>query len=117
MKDVTIVIQDPPYTENNKAWHALRFAGAALAEDMKVRVFLLERGVEVGRKGHVVPEGKASLEQLLAELIAFGLEVNACGMCLTRCCLEEGDMIAGISRGSMRSLAAWVKSSDHVMTF
>ncbi len=30
MTTVTIVIQNSPYKENNKAWHALRFAGAAL---------------------------------------------------------------------------------------
>jgi hypothetical protein len=29
MTTVTIVIQNSPYKENNKAWHALRFAGAA----------------------------------------------------------------------------------------
>jgi len=31
MTTVTVVIQNSPYKENNKAWHALRFAGAALA--------------------------------------------------------------------------------------
>ncbi len=36
--NITIVIQNSPYRGNNKAWHALRFAGAALAEDMSVRV-------------------------------------------------------------------------------
>jgi len=46
MTTVTIVIQNPPYQENNKAWHALRFAGAALAEDMRVRVHLLDDAVE-----------------------------------------------------------------------
>jgi len=43
MTTVTIVIQNSPYKENNKAWHALRFAGAALANWVKnsdhVRVF------------------------------------------------------------------------------
>jgi len=31
MTAITIVIQNSPYKENNKAWHALHFAGAALA--------------------------------------------------------------------------------------
>jgi len=35
MKTVTIVIQNAPYRSNNKAWHALRFAGAALAGRVK----------------------------------------------------------------------------------
>ena len=34
MTTITIVIQNSPYKENNKAWHALRFAGAALDGDL-----------------------------------------------------------------------------------
>jgi tRNA 2-thiouridine synthesizing protein D len=90
MTSVTIVIQNSPYRENNKAWHALRFAGAALAEDMSVRVHLLDDGVEVGRHGQQVPEGAVNLEKLLGELIECG---------------------------SMKALANWVKNSDHVMVF
>jgi sulfur relay (sulfurtransferase) complex TusBCD TusD component (DsrE family) len=36
MSTVTIVIQNAPYESGNKAWHALRFAGAALAGWVKV---------------------------------------------------------------------------------
>jgi sulfur relay (sulfurtransferase) complex TusBCD TusD component (DsrE family) len=46
MTRVTIVIQNYPYKENNKAWHALRFAGAALAGDMTARVHLLDDGAK-----------------------------------------------------------------------
>jgi sulfur relay (sulfurtransferase) complex TusBCD TusD component (DsrE family) len=35
MTTIIIVIQNSPYKENNKAWHALRFAGAALANWVK----------------------------------------------------------------------------------
>ena len=114
---VTIVIQNAPYKDDNKAWHALRFAGAALAEDLAVRVHLLDDGVEVGRRGHQPPEGVVNLEQLLAELIECGLEVRACGMALDGCGIGEGDMVAGIEKGSMKALAEWVKTSDQVMTF
>lgn len=46
MTRVTIVIQNYPYKDNNKVWHALRFAGAALAEDMAARVHLLDNGAK-----------------------------------------------------------------------
>ena len=62
MSTVTIVIQNAPYKDNNKAWHALRFAGAALVEDMKVQVHLLDDGVEVGRKNHDVPERAVNVD-------------------------------------------------------
>jgi tRNA 2-thiouridine synthesizing protein D len=117
MSTITIVIQNAPYQSDNKAWHALRFAGAAMTEDMTVQVHLLDDGVEVGRKNHVVPEGKTDLEKLLAELIECGLKVRACGMALNDCAIDEDAMMDGVERGSMKALAAWVKGSDHVMVF
>ncbi len=117
MTTITIVIQNSPYKENNKAWHALRFAGAALAEDMSVRVHLLDDGVEVGCHGHQVPEGAVNLEELLGELIECGLEVSACGMALNDCAIDASAMLSGIECGSMKALASWVKESNHVMVF
>ncbi len=117
MSTITIIIQNAPYQPDNKAWHALRFAGAALAEDMDVRLHLLDNGVQVGRKGHQVPEDAVNLEELLGELIECGLAVRACGMAVDGCGITEGDLLPGIERGSMKALAAWVKESDHVMTF
>lgn len=117
MTTFTIIIQNAPYEPDNKAWHALRFAGAALADDAVVRVFLLDQGVVLGRKQHKVPDGKENLEKLMTELIGCGLEVQACGMCLKICCLDECDLIEGIARGSMKTLVAWVKGSDQVLTF
>jgi sulfur relay (sulfurtransferase) complex TusBCD TusD component (DsrE family) len=116
-KTITIVIQNAPYKGDNKAWHALRFAGAALAADMAVRVHLLDDGVEVGRRGHQPPADATNLEQLLGELMECGLEVRACGMALDGCGIGEGDMLAGIEKGSMKALADWVKTSDQVITF
>jgi tRNA 2-thiouridine synthesizing protein D len=117
MPTLTIVIQNAPYAPGNKAWHALRLAGAALTEDMKVQVHLLDEGVEVGRKNQVVPEGAVNLEELLRELMECGLEVRACGMSLDECILDEASMMEGIERGSMKALAAWVKASSQVMVF
>jgi len=116
-KTVTIVIQNAPYKGDNKAWHALRFAGAALAEDMKVRVHLLDDATQLARHGQPVPSGAVDLEKLLTELMEYGLEVRACGMSLNDCQLDERDLIPGIQKGSMKALAAWVKESDIVLTF
>lgn len=117
MTTFTIIVQNAPYQAGNKAWHALRFAGALLVEDVEVRMHLLDKGVELGRSGHEVPQGMADLEALLKELMECGMEVNACGMTLGDCGLEEGDLIPGIRKGSMKSLASWAKTSDNVLTF
>jgi sulfur relay (sulfurtransferase) complex TusBCD TusD component (DsrE family) len=117
MKNITIIIQNAPYQPDNKAWHALRFAGAALTEDMTVRVHLLDEGVRVGERNQIVPEGAVNLENLLAELVECGLTVRACGMAMDGCGYQEGQLIPGIERGSMKALASWVKDSDAVLTF
>lgn len=117
MKNITIIIQNAPYRADNKAWHALRFAGAALAEDMIVRVHLLDEGVRVGERNQIVPEGSVNLEELLAELMECGLSVRACGMALDGCGYRPESLIPGVERGSMKALAAWVKDSDAVLTF
>ena len=116
-KAITIVIQNAPYKGDNKAWHALRLAGAALAEDMKVRVHLLDDGAVLARRGHQVPDGAVALEKLLTELMECGLEVRACAMAMNECKLDEHDLIAGVKTGSMTALAGWIKESDIVLTF
>lgn len=116
MSTVTIVIQDAPYQENNKAWHALRFAGAALTEDLNVRENLLDEGVKIGIRGHDVPDGKVNLEELISELTEYGLEVRACGMTIDVYGVTE-ELIDGIEKGSIKALTNWVNSRDHVMTF
>jgi uncharacterized membrane protein YdjX (TVP38/TMEM64 family)/rhodanese-related sulfurtransferase/sulfur relay (sulfurtransferase) complex TusBCD TusD component (DsrE family) len=116
-KTIAIIIQNAPYKGDNKAWHALRFAGAALAEDMKVRVHLLDDGAQLARRTQTVPEGAMDLGKLLVELMEYGLEVRACGMALNDCKLDERDLLPGIQQGSMKALAGWVKDSDIVLTF
>jgi tRNA 2-thiouridine synthesizing protein D len=76
MTTLTIIIQDPPYAEGNKAWHALRLAGASMVEGMAVQVSLLEQGVEIARRGQRPPEGHTNLEDLLNELIERGLKAE-----------------------------------------
>lgn len=117
MTTITIIIQNAPYESDNKAWHALRFAGASLAENMTVHVHLLDQGVVVGRKVHQAPDDAVNLEELLVEPIECGLEVRACGMAVDDRGIDEEQLIDGIEKGSMKSLAGWVKNSDHVIAF
>ncbi len=116
-KRITIIIQAPPYRSDNKAWDALRFAGACLTQEMDVRVHLLGDGAEVGRRDHAVPEGMADLEQLLDELIECGLKASACGKALDACAIAPETLIPGIERGSMKLLAGWIAECDLALAF
>jgi sulfur relay (sulfurtransferase) complex TusBCD TusD component (DsrE family) len=116
-KRITIIIQAPPYRSDNKAWDALRFAGACLTQEMDVRVHLLGDGAEVGRRNHAVPEGMTNLEHLLHELLECGLKASACGKALDACAIDPEVMIPGIERGSMKLLADWIAERDLALTF
>lgn len=45
------------------------------------------------------------------------LTVRACGMAGHDCGIAKSGLLPGIEKDSMKSLASWVKESDHVMTF
>lgn len=115
--NIVIIIQHAPYQSDNKAYDALRFAGAALAEDMAVNVHLLDVGVFLAQQQRSIPENKPDLEELLQELIECGLVVQACGKSLDDYQINDNEMIHNIERASMKKLATWVKECDLVMTF
>jgi len=116
MTRLTLIVQEAPDGPSPKAGDALRLAGAALTEELEVRLFLLGAGVELGRRGRAAPAGGVD-PALLAELVECGLEVQACGKCMRDRGLDEDDLVAGVRRGSMRSLVAWIKDSEHVIGF
>ena len=116
-KTLTLIVQTPPFGQGNRAYDALRLAGACLADAMEVRVHLLDVGVEVARKDHPIPEGSPNLEAMLTEFIDCGLEVRACGKSLDETGLEAEQMVPGVERGSMGSLTTWLGDSDLALTF
>ena len=82
MTMVTVIIQNAPYGSDSKASDAVRFALAALVQNMSVNVFLLGDGVNAGLKDQKPPEGAMNLESLLIEIMECGVEIRACGVSL-----------------------------------
>ena len=72
METLTLIVQEAPCTKSNKAWHALRLVGASMAEGMTVRLFLVEKCIELAQRGQKPPAGRTNLEDLLSELIWRG---------------------------------------------
>lgn len=116
MASVTIIINELPYT-NDKAWNALRLAGALLKQGLRVNVFLLEHGVDAGKERQDSKGKDYNLEELTKELLAKGVPFVACSTCLKACGISREKLIGGITAGGMRDLATWVKESDKVITF
>lgn len=115
---LTLVVNEAPYG-SEKTWNAFRLASTSASEgmDMQVRLFLMGDSVSAAKKGQKTPEGYYNMEKMLQALIAKGVEVKTCGTCITARGLDESEMVNGVSKGTMRILAEWIKDSDKVISF
>lgn len=75
MEKLTIVLQDAPYG-SEKAYNALRYVSALLAQQMAVNIFLLGDGVGVANRNQKTPTGYYNTANMLSELIAKGVKVK-----------------------------------------
>ncbi len=116
MQTITIIINELPY-KNDEAWNALRLGGSLLEQEVKVNVFLLEDGVDVGKENQDVQGKDYNLEELTKALLAKNVSFAACQTCLKVCGISKEKLIAGVVEGHMSDLAKWVKESDKVLTF
>lgn len=115
----TIIIQSSPDAPQNPVFTALRLAGAAVADGEKVCLFLVEGALQLALQSPDIQgdEHFQAQRDMLLEYIEIGMNVQACGMCLTRECKNEGDLLPGVAKGSMKTLVASIRNSDRVLTF
>ena len=117
MTSLLLVISRAPYDGTDVVWNALRLAGSAAEAGMRVRLFLMNDGVDLARTG-ATPEGaEFDLQEMLRKLIAGSAEVRLCQTCLTRCGIGKGETIAEARIAGMEDLVAWVQASEKVLSF
>lgn len=75
MEKLTIIIQDGPYG-TEKAYNALRYASALIAQQITVNLFLIADGVGVARRNQKTPGGYYNTADMLGQLIAKGVKVK-----------------------------------------
>ncbi len=112
-----VIISSAPYDGSDVVWNALRLAKTAMESGTGVKIFLINSGVDTGRKGIVPPENYFNLAEMLKETAIAGAEVKFCKTCIDRCGIGTGDMIDGIKVGSMKDLHGWIMASDKNVTF
>ncbi|MBI3580542.1 MAG: DsrE family protein [Nitrospinae bacterium] len=116
-KSLLVIIGSAPYGGSDAAWNALRLADTALKKGDSVRIFLINAGVDAGRKELRPPENYFDLAEMLRNAVADGAEVKYCKTCIDRCGIGTGDMLDKINTGSMAILHDWIMSSDRTVTF
>ena len=118
MVKLLIITNDAPYG-SEKTWNALRLAAASASTEngMQVKVFLMGDSVGAAKKGQSTPEGYYNLEKMLTDLASKDVEIKACGTCLKSRGITDTDLVQSIQRGTMMTLANWIKESDRIVSF
>lgn len=116
MSTTLIIINDAPYG-NERAYNALRLAGALAGRDgQRVQVFLMADAVGCAKSGQKVPEGYYNVQLMLNKVLRKG-SVQLCGTCMDARGLTEADMIEGTERSTLAALAQWTAEADKVLVF
>lgn len=114
MTKALIILHAAPDAPDNRSYTAIRLAGAMLADNKDVCVFLVEDGVRLAD-----PELAADnpSRALFYELLDVGLDAQACGGTMRRLGWEEGYPLPGVTKSSMKGLSALISDADEIVNF
>jgi uncharacterized protein involved in oxidation of intracellular sulfur len=118
MKGFLFILNEPPYG-SEKPYNALRLALtlAKQQEASTIRIFLLGDSVAAAKENQKVAQGYYNLGSMLKGLASRGVSIAACGTCMDARGFGDGDLIKGISRGTMDQLGEWSLWADKVIVF
>lgn len=114
-----MIFNRQPYDNTDVTWNGLRLARQLREDGEEVRLFLMNDAVDMARDSCVPPEGHDhDLAQMVRDLIADGVPVKACGTCVARCGIYRNQpYFEGVEKSTIVALSAWVRESDHVLSF
>jgi len=113
IKVFTIVIGSGAYT-SERPYTMLRFAYTSLLEGHKINIFLVEDGVFVGKKNQN-PSSYDNIEKWFKDVIEEGAKVLACGVCMKARGLHDEELIAGISKTTMKGFVDMCVEADNIL--
>ena len=96
--------------DSETVWNAFRFGNFALAMDDEVRVFLVNKGVEVESRD----TDKFKVTEQVQAFIESGGKIFACGTCLELRQLKASEIY---TVSTLKDLYDIVKESDRILTF
>lgn len=111
MTAALIILHAAP--DDSRAFTAIRLAGALLADNKDVALFLVEDGGRLADP-HLPADNPA--RDLFYELLDVGLDVQICGATLRKLGWDEGYLLPGVKKGSMKALSALMSQADEIVT-
>ncbi|HLC50154.1 MAG TPA: DsrE family protein [Candidatus Nanoarchaeia archaeon] len=96
--------------EAEVVWNAFRFGNVSLKANHEVKIFLMNKGVEV----ESITDEKFNVKEQITQYMGSKGQILACGTCL-KIREKEGSDICPIS--TMKDLLKLVEESDKILTF
>jgi uncharacterized protein involved in oxidation of intracellular sulfur len=109
-----IILHAAPGAPGCRALTALRLAGAMLADNKDVRLFLVEDGAHLADPKLAADD---PCRALFYELLDAGLNVQVCGGTMKKLGWDQAYPLPGIHKSSMKGLSAFVSEADEVIAF
>ena len=91
-------------------WNAFRFGVTSLKANHRVKIFLMNKGVET----EDIKNGKYDVQEQINEFIKNKGQILACGTCL-EARKKQGSELCPVS--TMKDLLKLVEDSDRILTF
>lgn len=113
---ITIVLNEAPYG-TERSYNGLRLALALAKTSEELRVFLLADAVFCAMENQKTPDGYYNIGRIIKGLLKRGILVHACGSCCDARGVSEAQMIEGVIKSNMDTLAKWIKESSKTLTF
>lgn len=112
MTRTLIILHAAPDAPDNRALTAIRLAGALLADDKTVTLFLVEDGARLADPKLAEDN---PCRALFYELLDVGLKVQVCGATLRKLSWDEGYLLPGVNKSSMKALSALMTEADEIV--
>ena len=109
-----IILHAAPDVSDNRALTAVRLAGALLADDKEVILFLVEEGA---RLADPKLDESNHCRNLFYEMMEVGMQVFICGATLRKMGWEETYLLPGVTKGSMKVLSTLTTQASEIVTF
>lgn len=117
--ELLFILNRQPYDGSDVTWNALRLIGALQQKSETIKIFLMNDAVDLARNSTLKPAHyEYDLVEMLKKLYDLGVNIKACGTCMTRCGLNKNQpYFSEDIKGTMNELAEWTIRSDKVMVF
>ena len=114
MTQALIVLHAAADAPDNRALTALRLAGALMADNKDVALFLVESGAQLADPAL---DADNPCRSLFNEMLEVGMQVYVCGATMRKLGWEETMLPADVKRSSMKALSALMTEAGEIISF